>query len=123
MRSTLFEAFEEWARQNRRQTLGRHRFFESVATAGYRFATRRGDRGFVGLTLLPQSEWGGPIDETPEPATPARSQGAEGADHSYSRFTSVSNKGEEQRDSGSHMKAGLGEPAPSAPSTSEVTWF
>ncbi len=107
-RPALFDAFEQWARENRRQTLGRHRFFESVEIAGHRSAKRRGDRGFVGLTLRPSSEWGAAADND-------AAGGAEGAEHPYPRFTSGSIRSNGESESETLMGEGLAKPAPSAP--------
>jgi putative DNA primase/helicase len=57
-RTELFVTFERWCQVNRRQLLGRHRFFEHVATAGYRPAIRRGVRGFAGLDIRAEADWG-----------------------------------------------------------------
>ncbi|CAN5734511.1 hypothetical protein BH24DEI2_BH24DEI2_19660 [soil metagenome] len=90
-RTQLFDTFVRWCEVNRRQPLGRHRFFDHVATAGHRPAKRRGDRGFVGLTVLIEGEWGGPdpAEPGPKPETAAQggTQGAEGAGLPYPRFT------------------------------------
>jgi putative DNA primase/helicase len=118
-RPRLFESFEEWARQNRRQSLGRHRFFDSVESAGYRVATRNGVRGFVGLALRPQDDWGAPDEPEPQPE-PAEepAQGAMGAEHPLFPPTSVSEsvvKGESE----SFLKGEWAEAAPLAPCPAE----
>ena len=114
-RGELFRAFESWAQQNRRQVLGRHRFYDHVATAGYREAKRRGVRGFVGLDVLPEAEWGSQdVDEAPAP--PPRGQKGQIIHTPASR---------EVVGKGSRVSRGCDEPAPSAPSTDErevTTW-
>jgi putative DNA primase/helicase len=108
-RGELFRAFESWAQQNRRQVLGRHRFYDHVATAGYREAKRRGVRGFVGLDVLPESEWGSQdVDEVPSPPR--------GGHKGQNIHTPASREVVEE---GSRVSRGCDEPAPSAPSTGD----
>lgn len=123
-RDRLFEQFERWAQQNRRGTFGRHKFYEAVETAGYRPVIRQGTRGFVGLVIRDEDEWGPPAtepgalvrasSEEPAPSAPSQRQGAEGAAPSIPGFTSdISKEGKGE----SLVKAGCTTPAPSAPLT------
>jgi putative DNA primase/helicase len=120
-RASLFSAFETWAQQNRRQVLGRHRFYDHVATAGYRIAVRKGTRGFVGLDLLPDCDWGGPEPSEPsEPSEPVR-----GVQKVQNIHTPASREDFGEGDEQGLVKAGLAEPAPSAPQPAArelVTW-
>lgn len=105
-RTTLFETFERWCTVNHRRPVGRHRFFEHVATAGYRAAKRRGDRGFVGLDTLPESDWGGP-----DPAEPA----PRGQMGQLSHTPASRDDFEEKKKQEGVVSRGCGEAAPSAP--------
>jgi putative DNA primase/helicase len=118
-RGDLFSAFETWAQQNRRQVLGRHRFYDHVATAGYREVKRRGTRGFVGLDLRKESEWGapGPDDDL---------EGAEGGQKGQNIHTPASRGKEEKGEEERVVRGGWAEPAPSAPQPGDelevTTW-
>lgn len=119
-RSELFAAFEEWARQNRRQTLGRHRFFDHVDTAGYRQAKRQGVRGFVGLSLLGEADWGGP-DPGPAESAPTAQPPDQGFNETRGQkgqlnHTPASREDIEEGLEEGVVKAGCGGTAPSAPS-------
>ncbi len=112
-RGDLFEAFERWAQQNRRQVLGRHRFYDHVATAGYREAKRQGNRGFAGLELRREAEWGAPDDPDPD------DRGQKGQNIP----TPASRARQEEGEETPLVKGGLAEAAPSAPSDpEEVEW-
>jgi putative DNA primase/helicase len=104
-RGELFEAFERWAQQNRRQVLGRHRFYDHISTAGYRAVVRRGKRGFVGLELRHEHEWGAPDGPDDD----------EGVQKVQNIHTPASREAEEGEEKTPLVRGGLAGAAPSAP--------
>lgn len=135
-RGELFETFERWCAVNRRQLLGRHRFFDHVATAGYRPAKRRGVRGYVGLHVRAETDWG--ADDPESAADDARGQKGQATANTSSRVNGSrrtgGQKGQVYPSSATREDSGKGEEnplvrgewdeaAPSAPSSVvEETW-
>lgn len=60
--SAMYEAFETWAKSNGRQAMGRNKFTAALEAAGLvrgrEGRASMGARGWKGVTLRPESEWG-----------------------------------------------------------------
>lgn len=124
-RTDLFTAFEEWAKESRRHSLGRHRFYEHVDIAGYRAAKRAGVRGFVGLEQRHEHEWGPPDEPAPKPTDSDQnvSQSDDKGQLGQVSPTPASCAREKEEEEKGRVREGWGKAAPSAPNEFEVqTW-
>lgn len=103
-RSAVWDAFVAWCQDNRRQPLGKHKFFDLIRTAGHADAIRNGTRGFGGITLRPTADWG--EDDTP------RVQKVQKVQKSPSSPTCEANR---EGETSSRVRGQWDESAPSAP--------